>query len=202
MALFITFEGGEGSGKSTQAKLLHQRLKQLKIPSLLAHEPGETPLGEKISGLLKWRQDLKISPAAELLLFNSSRAQLVNEVIKPALQSGTTVICDRYADSTTAYQGYGRGLETATVMAANKIGMSGVIPDITFLLDMAFEPGLARKSTSRDRFEKESEEFHRRVREGYLTMAKAEPERWHVIDATLRIEEIAEEIRGKLEPLL
>ena len=86
MALFITFEGGEGSGKSTQAKLLHQRLKQLEIPSLLTHEPGETPLGEKISGLLRWRQDLKISPAAELLLFNSSRAQLVSEVIKPALK--------------------------------------------------------------------------------------------------------------------
>ncbi len=202
MALFITFEGGEGSGKSTQARLLHRHLQRLNVPSLLTHEPGVTDLGRKITRLLKWSKDTTISPIAELLLFNTSRAQLVSEIIKPALQSGNVVICDRYADSTTAYQGYGRGLDLATVEAVNKIGMSGVIPDITFLLDMPVEQGMARKSKNKDRFEMESAAFHRRVREGYLKLAKQESSRWFVIDAEIEKEEIAGKIWERVRPLL
>ena len=202
MALFITFEGGEGSGKSTQAKLLHQRLKHSDIPSLLTHEPGVTDLGEKINSILKWSQDTNISPAAELLLFNTSRAQLVSEVIKPALQKGTNVICDRYADSTTAYQGYGRGLDLDTVEAVNKIGMSGLAPDITFLLDIPVEQGLARKGKNEDRFEIESVDFHKRIREGYQALAKAEAQRWCVINAAFSKEKITEIIWEKVQTLL
>jgi len=202
MALFITFEGGEGSGKSTQAKLLHQRLKRSDISSLLIHEPGITELGEKITRLLKWSKDTTISPIAELLLFNTSRVQLVSELIRPALQNGAYVICDRYADSTTAYQGYGRGLDLATVEAVNKIGMSGVVPDITFLLDIPVEQGLTRIEKNKDRFEIESVDFHKRIREGYRALAEAGPQRWCEINAAFSIEKIAGIIWEKVQPLL
>ena len=202
MALFITFEGGEGSGKSTQARLLYRRLQRVGIPSLLTHEPGVTKLGRRITRLLKWSPDTNISPLTELLLFNTSRAQLVSEVIKPALESGKTVICDRYADSTTAYQGYGRGLDLATVTAVNLAGMSGIFPSITFLLDIPVDRGLARKAKNVDRFETEPVDFHRRVREGYLRLAAAEPQRWCVIDAVRSKEEIAGIIWERVRPLL
>lgn len=192
MALFITFEGGEGSGKSSQAGALYRRLGKLAIPVLLTHEPGVTPLGKKIARLLKWAQELDISPAAELLLFNASRAQLVTEIIRPGLASGKVVICDRYADSTTAYQGYGRGLDLGTVAAVNGTGRLGLLPDLTFLLDVPVEAGLARKGGKRrDRFEGENKAFHQRVRAGYLALAAEEPERWLVIDALKSKEEIA-----------
>ena len=169
MSLFITFEGGEGCGKSSQSKLLYNRLKKLAIPVLLTHEPGVTALGKKITRLLKWSSDTAISPLAELLLFNASRAQLVAEVITPALEKDTVVLCDRYADSTTAYQGYGRGLDMAVVTAVNRIGTQGLLPDLTILLDVPVEEGLARKQDKKpDRFQTENISFHRRVREGYL----------------------------------
>jgi len=199
MSLFITFEGGEGSGKSSQAKALYSRLHQLAIPALLTHEPGVTPLGEKTAHLLKWSQDVDISPVAELLLFNASRAQLVTEVIRPELESGKIVICDRYADSTTAYQGYGRELSLPMVAAVNETGMLGLMPDLTVLLDMPVREGLARKHSQKDRFEGEPENFHRRVREGYLKLALAEPERWLVIDASQSKEKIAGIIWGRWE---
>jgi len=203
MALFITFEGGEGSGKSFQARMLYRRLCKLAIPALLTHEPGVTPLGKKIARWLKWAQDVDMSPVTELLLFNTSRAQLVAEVIRPNLESGRVVICDRYADSTTAYQGYGRGLDLPMVAAVNKAGTLGLIPNLTVLLDMPVKEGLARKgSKRRDRFEGESKNFHQRVREGYLKMAAAEPERWLVIDAEKSKEEIAEKIWQRVSPLL
>jgi len=183
MGIFITFEGGEGCGKSSQSKLLYNRLKKLAIPVLLTHEPGVTDLGKKITRLLKWSQDIAISPLAELLLFNASRAQLVAEVITPALEKDTVVLCDRYADSTTAYQGYGRGLDMAVVTAVNRIGTQGLLPDLTILLDVPVKEGLARKQDKKpDRFQTENISFHRRVREGYLKMAKADPKRWLVID--------------------
>jgi dTMP kinase len=203
MALFITFEGGEGSGKSFQAKALYRRLYKLAIPVLLTHEPGITPLGKKIARLLKWAQDVDISPVAELLLFNTSRAQLVAEVIRPELESGKIVICDRYADSTTAYQGYGRGLDLPMVASVNKAGTLGLMPDLTVLLDMPIREGLARKgSKRRDRFEGESTAFHRRVRQGYLELAKHEPERWLIIDAEKSKEEIASIIWDRVSKLL
>lgn len=203
MSLFITFEGGEGCGKSTQAKLLYQRLKRLTVPVLLIHEPGKTALGEKVAHLLKWSQDINITPLAELLLFNVSRTQLVTEVIKPNLKKNINVICDRYADSTTAYQGYGRGLDLSIVKTANNIGTQGLMPDLTILLDISAEEGMSRKKgTKADRLEKESLAFHRRVRAGYLKMAKAEPKRWLVLDATQSKEAIAGIIWQRVRKLL
>jgi dTMP kinase len=184
-SFFITFEGVEGCGKSTQSRRLYSRLQKLAVPSQLIHEPGITALGKKITHLLKWLKDINISPLSELLLFNASRAQLLVEVIHPALKEGKVVICDRYADSTTAYQGYGRGLDLDTVAAANRIGTQGLTPDLTILLDIPVEKGLRRKEdTAPDRFHEENLNFHRRVRQGFLKIAASEPERWLVIDGT------------------
>jgi len=203
MSLFITFEGGEGCGKSTQAKVLYRRLNRLAVPVLLTHEPGVTPLGKKITRLLKWAQDIDISPVAELLLFNASRAQLVAGVIRPTLEAGKVVICDRYADSTTAYQGYGRRLDLKMVAAANNTGTLGLVPDLTVLLDMPVKKGLARKNGKKqDRFEREAAAFHQRVRDGYLSLAAAEPKRWLVIDATKSKNEIAGIIWERVSSLL
>jgi dTMP kinase len=202
-SLFITFEGVEGCGKSTQSRLLYRRLQKLVVPSLLIHEPGITALGKKITHLLKWAKDVDISPVSELLLFNTSRSQLLEEVVRPALKEGKVVICDRYADSTTAYQGYGRGLELDIVTAANLIATQGLTPDLTILLDVPVEKGLARKEdTAPDRFHAEKFNFHRRVREGYLKMAAAEPERWLVIDGTQSKAAIAGIIWDRVSKLL
>jgi len=203
MALFITFEGGEGSGKSVQAKALYRRLAQLAIPALLTHEPGGTSLGKKLSRWLKWTDSLDISPLTELLLFNASRAQLVTKVIQPNLESGIEVICARYADSTTADQGYGRGLDLEIVKAINDTATQGLKPDLTILLDMPVEAGLARKRGKRqDRFEQEEVAFHQRVREGYLKLAASDPQRWLVIDATQSKEKIAQIIWQRISQLL
>jgi len=203
MSLFITFEGGEGSGKSYQAKVLYRRLMELDIPTVLTHEPGATPLGEKITRWLKWGRDINISPMAELLLFNASRAQLVAEVIRPALAAGKMVICDRYADSTAAYQSYGRGLDLARVLVVNSAATQGALPNLTILMDVPVEVGLTRKKGKRpDRFEQENLAFHRRVREGYLTLAKSEPKRWLIVDATQSKAKIAEVIWKKVGKLL
>jgi len=203
MALFITFEGGEGSGKSVQARALYRRLSQLAIPVVLAHEPGVTALGKKVARWLKWGQDMDISPMAELLLFNVSRTQLVTEVIRPNLEGGKVVISDRYADSTTAYQSYGRGLDLAMVRAVNNAAIQGLNPGLTILLDMSVEAGLARKrGKKQDRFEQEDIAFHRRVREGYLKLVEKEPERWLVLDATQSKEKIAEIIWQEISQLI
>lgn len=192
MAIFITLEGGEGSGKSIQAKLLYRKLQELDIPVILTHEPGVTSLGNRINRLLKWTQNVDISPIAELMLFNVSRAQLVKEVINDAMQSGKTVICDRFYDSTTAYQGYGRGIDIETVKTINEIAAGGLRPDLTIFLDVPPEEGFKRKAKDKpDRFETESIDFHRKVREGYLELAATEPSRWRVIDGTQNREVIA-----------
>ena len=203
MSLFITFEGGEGCGKSVQAKGLYRRLSELAIPVVLTHEPGDTSLGKKLARWLKWAQDTDVSPLAELLLFNTSRTQLVDEVIHPNLEKGRVVISDRYADSTTAYQSYGRGLDLAMVLAINNAATQGLEPDLTVLLDMPVEKGLARKKAKRqDRFEQENVAFHQRVREGYLKLAASEPERWLVIDASQSRKKIAEIIWQRVSQLL
>ena len=203
MSLFITFEGGEGCGKSVQAKALFRRLLQLAIPALLTHEPGGTPFGKRLGRWLKWAQDADISPLTELMLFNASRTQLVNEVIQPNLKSGKVVISDRYADSTIAYQGYGRGLDLAMVRATNNAATQGLRPDLTILLDIPVEEGLERKRAERqDRFEREAPTFHRRVKEGYLKMAADEPERWLVIDASQSKEAIAAIIWQRVRQLI
>ncbi len=203
MTLFITFEGGEGCGKSIQTRALYRRLSQLAIPVVLTHEPGGTVLGNKISRWLKWTQDKDISPLTELLLFNATRAQLIDKVIRPNLKSGKVVICDRYTDSTTAYQSYGRGLDLGMVKAVNNAATQGLSSDLTVLLDLAAEKGLARKKTKRqDRFEQEDISFHQRVRDGYLKMATSEPERWLVIDASQSKREISKVIWQRVRQLI
>jgi dTMP kinase len=203
MSLFITFEGGEGSGKSFQSKALFRRLSEQSIPVLLTHEPGGTPFGRKIGQWLKWAQDTEISPLAELMLFNASRAQLVTEVINPALAKGKVVISDRFADSTTVYQGYGRRLDLDMVKAVNKAATQGLEPDLTVLLEAPVEACFARKvKDKRDRFEQEAMIFHRRVREGYLELASKEPKRWLVIDARQSRATITEIIWQKVSQLL
>ena len=203
MALFITFEGGEGCGKSVQARALYRRLLQLAIPAALTHEPGSTPFGRKLGRWLKWTKDTDISPLTELLLFNASRAQLVTRVIQPNLQGGKIVICDRYADSTTAYQSYGRGLDLEMVKAINNTATRGLKPDLTVLLDISVENGLARKRGKRqDRFEQEALAFHQRVRDGYLKLAANDPQRWLVIDASQSKAKISQIIWKRVERLL
>ena len=203
MALFITFEGGEGSGKSVQAKVLYRRLSQSAIPTLLTHEPGSTPCGNKIGRWLKWAEVKDISPLTELLLFNASRAQLVSEVIRPNLEKGKFVICDRYADSTTAYQSYGRGLGLEMVKTINNAATQGLKPDLIVLLDIPVEEGLARKRVKKqDRFEQEDIAFHQRVREGYLKLAANDPGRFLVIDASQTKEQIAQSIWQRVGQLI
>ena len=202
MSLFITFEGGEGCGKSTQAKILYRKLCQQGIPVVLTHEPGGTTLGNEIRKLLKRKQAGPISPQAELLLFAASRAQLVVEVIRPALEEGKVIICDRFAHSTLVYQGYGRGLNLPIVEMVNNLATQNLEPDIIILLDISPEQGLVRKRAPKDRFELEDLSFHHRVREGYLKIAAAEPERWLVIDATLPKRKITKIVWEKVSGLL
>ena len=203
MSLFITFEGGEGCGKTLQSRKLYQRLLNLAMPVILTHEPGGTPLGRKLRRWLKQTAEADISPLTELLLFNASRAHLLERVIKPALENGEIVICDRYADSTTAYQSYGRGLDMATVRKINSAATHELIPDLTVLLDISPEEGLARKrGQKQDRFEQEYIAFHHRVRDGYLKLAAAEPQRWLAIDATQSKRKIAQIIWKRVSTLL
>ena len=202
MALFITFEGGEGCGKSTQSKLLLKNLEQKNIPAVLTHEPGGTALGNELRRTLKQKGNYPVSPQAELFLFAASRAQLVGEVIRPALEDGRVVICDRFGHSTLVYQGYGRGLDLTIVETVNDIAIQNLRPDLTIFLDISPEQGLARKRSLKDRFESEDLAFHRRVREGYLKVAAAEPGRWLMIDASLPKGEIAETIWDRVSQLL
>lgn len=203
MTAFITFEGGEGSGKTVQAKALYRKLRKQAIPALIVYEPGGTSLGKKIGHWLKWARTTDMSPLSELLMFNASRAQLLHEVILPGLKKGITVICDRYTDSTVAYQGYGRGLDLETVYCINNTATGRLHPDLTILLDLPVEEGLARKRDwAHDRFEQEDLAFHHKVHEGYHALAVAEPERWLVVDARQSKREIAGIIWDRVSSLL
>jgi dTMP kinase len=203
MSLFITFEGGEGSGKSSQTRALYRKLNRLDMPAILIHEPGSTMLGEKLTRLLKWAQGTDIAPTTELLLFNSSRAQLVAEVIRPALKQHKIVICDRYTDSTVAYQGYGRKIDIDTINKINSLATAGLKPDLTVLLDIPVSDGFARKTGQEpDRFEKEAKDFHQRVRKGYLRLAAEDTQRWLVVDACLSKAKIQQIIWEKVSSLL
>ena len=202
MGLFITFEGGEGCGKSTQSRLLLKKLEQQNVPVVLTHEPGGTVLGNELRKTLKRRRDSSISPQAELFLLAASRAQLVAELIRPALKEGKVVLCDRFTHSTMVYQGYGRGLDFTAIQMVNNMATRYLNPDLIILLDISPEQGLARKQSLKDRFELEDLSFHRRVREGYVKMAAAEPDRWLVIDASLPKGKIAEIIWDRVSRLL
>jgi dTMP kinase len=202
LGLFITFEGGEGCGKSTQSKLLLKKFEQQNIPVVLTHEPGGTALGNELRRALKRRWGSFISPQAELFLLAASRAQLVAEVIRPALEEGKVVLCDRFTHSTMVYQGYGRGLDFTAIKMVNNMATRYLNPDLIIFLDISPEQGLARKQSLKDRFELEDLSFHQRVREGYLKMAAAEPDRWLVIDASLPKGKIAEIIWDRVSQLL
>lgn len=202
MALFITFEGCEGCGKSYQSRELHKRLLAANIPAVLTHEPGGTVLGENITKWIKWHKELALSATGELLLFSASRNQLCNDVIAPALSEGNVVVCDRFYDSTIAYQGYGRGLDLNTIKPLNKLATGGLKPTLTILLDIPADCGLARKSKTRqDRFEAEKVIFHEQVRQGYLQLARSEPRRFFVVDALLSKKTIADIIWQKVSAI-
>jgi len=202
LGLFIAFEGGEGCGKSTQSELLLKKFQQQNIPAVLTHEPGGTALGNELRKALKRERGSFISPQAELFLVAASRAQLVAEVIRPALEEGKVIICDRFTYSTLVYQGYGRGLQLRYVETVNNIATQNLKPDLTILLDISPEQGLARKRSLRDRFELEDLSFHRRVREGYLKIVAAESEHWLVIDASLPKDKVAGIIWDRVSKLL
>ena len=207
--LFITFEGSEGCGKSTQIARLAQLLREKNHDRevVILREPGGTALGEEMRRLLQHAdQSIKIMPEAELLLFAASRAQLVREVIQPALQRDAIVLCDRFFDSTTVYQGVARALDPKEVEVINRFSAGGVVPDVTFLLDMEAAQGRERMkqrnagSSIVDRMEQEPEAFYEAVRNGYLDLAKKEPGRIVVIDATQSKEKVTEQIL-KILPL-
>ncbi len=218
--MFIVFEGGEGAGKSTQAERLYRRLSEARGVALLVREPGTTPLGLHLRDYLKSGRPL--TPESELLLFAAARAQLVADQIRPSLGQGTTVIADRFAGSTVAYQGRGRGIERRVIDYLNDYATGGLNPDITFLLDIDPEEGLHRvgkpqlqmalsPDDSADvgradveghrRFEDQPLAFHNRVRRGYLDLAKDNPS-WHTLDARLPEEELAEQVWDIVLPLL
>ena len=186
MRIFITFEGPEGSGKSTQVRLLVSWLRTRGVNVLATREPGGTEIGDRIRSLLLSPTTRALTVEAEVLLFSASRAQLVQEVIRPHLEQGGVVVCDRYADSTLAYQGYGRGVDLEVLQTITRFATRGLVPDITFLLDIPVAEGLARKRGNQaewNRMEQEVVAYHERVRAGYLALAAADPHRWHVLDA-------------------
>ena len=197
---FITIDGPDGGGKTTHADRLAAHLRELGTTVHLTREPGGTWLGERIRELLLDRtgSTAPTDPLADALLFNAARRQLVREVIGPALAAGETVICARFADSTLAYQGYGAGLDVAMLRDLNDRATDGLRPDLTLLLDVPVEAGLARKAPGDvTRFEAEYDlDFHRRVRDGFLAIAAAEPRRVVVVDATRDIAEVGDEIVG------
>ena len=204
--MFLSFEGGEASGKSVQAEALARSLEQRDVDVVPVHEPGSTPLGERVRDILLHASDVPLTPEAQALLFSASRAQLVHDVIRPALEAGRTVIADRFYDSTLVYQGHGQNADRAGILAVTAFAVDGVRPDRTFLLDVPIDVALARRARqggrSWDRFEASERAFHERLREGYLALARAEPERFVVINADREESAVASDIRRSVEQLL
>jgi dTMP kinase len=206
----VTLEGGEGAGKSTQARALAERLRSASREVVQTREPGGTPFGEIVRTLAlhhavaEGAPPVQFGQTAELLLFSASRAQLVEAVIRPALHRGAVVLCDRFTDSTLAYQGYGRGIDVELIARANAIATGGLTPDLTVLLDLPVETGLARRlgEAAPDHFEREALAFHEGVRAGFLALAAAEPDRWLVLDATQPPATLTATIWERLSPLL
>lgn len=198
---FITFEGTEGSGKSTQIERLRGHLAARGIDVLVTREPGGTPIAEAIREILLDTRHAAMTSVTELFLYEAARAQHVTEKVRPALLAGTWVLCDRYVDSTTAYQGAGRGLPTEVLERFHEIAAGGLWPHLTFVLDIPVEAGLERAGAGRryDRIEAETIDFHRRVRDGYLALAQRHPERIRVIDASGAVETVAEVIRRNVD---
>ena len=200
--LFLAFEGGEGTGKTTQARLVAIWLREQGFEVVNTHEPGATKVGMRLRALLLDTAHAGMSPHAEALMYAADRAEHVASVIKPALARGAVVITDRYVDSSLAYQGTGRGLRTAEIAKLNSWATGGRMPDLTILLDMPPEAGLGRRTRSADRLEAEPPEFHRRVRAGFLALARAEPSRYLVVDASRPAEEVTREIKDRIREVL
>lgn len=208
---FVTFEGGEGSGKTTQIRMAADWLQERGLPVLATAEPGGTALGQKIREIVLNRQSCAIGAEAELLLFAAARAQHVREAILPALEAGHWVLCDRFADATLVYQGYGRGLDVEFIGTLNAFATGSLRPDLTLLFDLPVEVGLGRAKRraagvrpedAEDRFEREAMVFHGRIREGYLRLAAEEPERFRIIDGAADVEPVRSEVCRHLTALL
>lgn len=178
---FITFEGSEGCGKSTQSKLLYAYLKKKGLPVVFLREPGGVKISEKIRGILLDKKNIRMSAACETLLYMAARSQIVEELIKPALAKGKIVICDRFLDSTVVYQGYGLGIDIKAIKFIGKIATLGVSPDLTILLDLPVEKGLIHRKNSEDRIEMRPLKYHQRVRNGYLKLAAQDGRRIKIV---------------------
>lgn len=234
MGLFITFEGPEGSGKSTQARLLYEHLQARGYPVILTREPGGTRIGEMIRRILIDLQHTEMAPATEILLFSAARAQLVNELVRPYLETGGIVLCDRYADSTYAYQGYGLKRDLDELRLITSIATGGLMPDLTIYLDLSAEAGLERKWLAKqahtksgkatdsgaltpplhagmptnygrpdwNRLDARDLSYHQRVAAGFRELMLHDPERWCRLDAQLPMDELAQAVAARVEPLL
>jgi len=203
MGLFIVFEGIEGCGKTTQISRAGDFLKQQKLPFIITREPGGTPIGDEIRKILLSSKNTDIIPLTELLLYTASKVQHLQQIINPALNSGTMVLCDRFFDATVAYQGYGEGILLPLIEKVHSMFLPDLAPDLTILLDCSAELGLNRsrhrirlegKEQAEGRFEDKELTFHERVREGYLQLARREPERFRIVDAGLSVDEVHEKI--------
>ncbi len=205
MGLFVTFEGPDGCGKTTQVARLAEFLRAQGCDVITTREPGGTRIGDQVRDILHSLDNRSMRPAAELLLYCASRAQLVGDVIRPHLARGGVVLSDRYADSSLAYQGYARGIDLNTLRAILDFATGGLRPGLTLLLDVDAAEGLRRRRGSGgewNRLDQETLDFHRRAREGYLALARAEPDRWVVIDAARRVEDVQADIRAVVEKRL
>lgn len=200
--VFITLEGPEGAGKTTQLKLLSKHLEDSGIEHVITRDPGGTALGKPIRRILL-NSESEVHPLTELLLYEADRAQNVSEIIVPGLKSGKVVFCDRYIDSTAAYQGFGRGIDEKLIDMLNEVATSGLKPVRTILFDIESSEGLSRLHPSgHDRLEREALDFHRRVREGYLTLAKRDPQRWRILDAAAPMSSVQEELRRLVQEVI
>jgi dTMP kinase len=202
MSLFVTFEGPDGSGKTTQIHLLRAYLEENGYPVRQTREPGGTSIGDQIRQVLHDATNTEMQATTEILLYSASRAQLVAEVIRPALARNQVVLCDRYAESTLAYQGYGRRLDLSILQAITTFATGGLQPDLIVYLDISVEEGLRRKRRAHEieedewnRMDQQTVDFYRRVRQGYLCLAEKEPRRWLIVDARQPVEVIQETIR-------
>lgn len=202
---FITFEGPDGAGKSTQIQLLNDYLKAEGWDTVLTREPGGTPIGEKIRSIILDVENREMNPIAEMLLYAAARAQHVSQLIKPALEEGKIVLCDRFVDSSIAYQGFGRELGVDMVEGVNHFALQGIVPDLTILFAIDPEKGLERGRTRHrgmDRLEKEQMDFHKKVYEGFISLSHKYPQRIRIIDANLEIEKIHESVVSEIQRLL
>jgi len=198
---FITFEGIDGCGKTTQLKLAEKYLTENERHPLVIREPGSTPLSEKIRKILL-NGEMYINPVSELMLYVAARAELTNDIIIPALEEGRIILCDRFFDSTTAYQGYGRDLDIDTIYGLHELSVGKYRPDLTFLVDVDYATSLTRRKKTADRLESESKEFFEKVRRGFLEVSKREPERVVVINGNNSIDDIFSEVRDCLKEKL